>query len=311
MYIYNNTIFKNNIVVWKRFLDDVWVLWRGSVDQLKTFFNYLNNCSDFLKFTMDFDSSRISFLDLWIIHENNTLYTDIFIKPTARNSLLRAASCHPLPLKNSLPYSQFCRVKRICSRQFNFDKNMTEMKKKFGARGYKSTQINSAVDRINTRPRPDLFQRKVKNKKSSIIFSTKYSKQSEKIEGTIKKHWHILQSDPNFHQIYTHPPLVVFKRGSNLRDYLVRSDLAPTLESSQRLLIPIPDGNRRCGSCAQCNYTYRCSTYRHPHSCKSIPIRGIITCHTKSVIYLITCPCGKTYVGKTSRELKTPHRRAS
>lgn len=47
MYIYNNNIFKNNIVVWKRFLDDVWVLWQGRVDQLKTSFNYLNNCSDF------------------------------------------------------------------------------------------------------------------------------------------------------------------------------------------------------------------------------------------------------------------------
>ncbi len=113
MYIYTNNKFKNNILTWKHFLDDMWVLWRGSVDQLKLFFNYLNNCSEFLKFTMDFDSNRISFLDLWIIREKNILHTDLFTKPTARNSLLRADSCHPLPLKNSLPYSQFCRINRI------------------------------------------------------------------------------------------------------------------------------------------------------------------------------------------------------
>ena len=33
-------------------------------------------------------------------------------------------------------------------------------------------------------------------------------------------------------------------------------------------------------------------------------IKGVITCSTKAVIYLITCPCGKNYVGKTNRELK-------
>ncbi len=63
---------------------------------------------------------------------------------------------------------------------------MAEMKNKFSVRGYKPTQINGAVDQIMARPRPDLFQRKINNEKSPIVFSTKYSKQSEKIGGIIK-----------------------------------------------------------------------------------------------------------------------------
>ena len=181
-------------MTWKRLLDNVWVLWRGSVDQLKFFLNYLNNCSEFLKFTLDFDSNRFSFLDLWIICESNTLHPDLFTEPTAPNSLLRADSRHPLPLKNSLPYSQFCRVKRICSRKSDFDKNMAEMKNKFSVRGYKSTHINGAVDQIITRPRSDLFQRKINNKKSSIIFSTKYSK-------TIWEYW------CNYQKTLAHSPI--------------------------------------------------------------------------------------------------------
>lgn len=39
--------------------------------------------------------------------------------------------------------------------------------------------------------------------------------------------------------------------------------------------------------------------------CVSSSWRGVISCNTEGVIYLITCPCGKAYVGKTSRELKT------
>jgi hypothetical protein len=45
-------------------------------------------------------------------------------------------------------------------------------------------------------------------------------------------------------------------------------------------------------------------TLKYPQTGKQIPNKGVITCSTKAVIYLITCPCGKTYVGKTKRELK-------
>ena len=79
----------------------------------------------------------------------------------------------------------------------------------------------------------------------------------------------------------------------------------PQVRPTQTVLTPIPDGNRRCGSCYQCKYTERCTTFKHPHTGKKIPIKGIISCSTKSVIYLISCACGKSYVGKTSRALKT------
>ena len=67
----------------------------------------------------------------------------------------------------------------------------------------------------------------------------------------------------------------------------------------------MPDGNYRCGSCTQCTYTKRCKTFTHPHTGQNIPIKGSITCSSTHVIYIIRCQCGLTYVGKTSRELRT------
>ncbi|KAL2102084.1 hypothetical protein ACEWY4_003845 [Coilia grayii] len=304
-YIYTNKRFTPHIALWKRYIDDVFLLWCGDINTLQDFFNYLNNCTDYLSFSMDFDSTRISFLDVWVIREDNTLYTDLFTKPTARNSLLRADSCHPLPLKNSLPYSQFCRVKRICSRESDYERNRSMMESKFRARGYKSSQITSANDKIKNRPRSDLLRLKQKKKEEpAIMFSTCYSKCSEQLKNIINRYWYILKSDINLGDTFKNPPRIVYKRGKNLRDMLVHSDLPPLMKPPKSVLAPIPDGNRKCGSCAQCNYTYKCITYKHPHTGKSIPIKGIITCNTRSVIYLITCPCGKSYVGKTSRELK-------
>ena len=71
------------------------------------------------------------------------------------------------------------------------------------------------------------------------------------------------------------------------------------------LLTPIPNWNYKCGSCAWCTKHYKnilLQTPRHPG--RKIPVRGIISCKTKGVVYLITCPCGKAYVGQTKIHLK-------
>ncbi|CAB1332162.1 unnamed protein product [Coregonus sp. 'balchen'] len=68
------------------------------------------------------------------------------------------------------------------------------------------------------------------------------------------------------------------------------------------LLTPIPNGNYKCGSCAQCNSTTKTSFFRHTHTGQKVPVRGIISYKIKGVIYLITCTCGKAYVGQTKRQ---------
>ncbi len=37
----------------------------------------------------------------------------------------------------------------------------------------------------------------------------------------------------------------------------------------------------------------------------SLKLKGVITCTTKNVIYMIKCPCGLVYIGKTQCALKT------
>ena len=246
-----NNPFFDNIILWKRYIDDVFLLFRGTNEQLNDFFAFVNSCSDHLKFTMSCDSLSLNFLDLLITRgEDGILYTDLYTKPTDRNSLLRAESCHPLPLKNSLPYSQFCRVKRICSKPTDLNRHLTNMQGKFKERGYSNTQVNNALDKINKKPRSELFNRQSKNKEQVTIFSSCYSKIAEQFKHVIHKHWHILSSDTLLQNTFSKPPLIVFSRGQNISNHLVKSDLPPVLTSTQRTLAPIPNGNYKCGSCA-------------------------------------------------------------
>ena len=282
------------------------MLFQGSSEQLNAFLSFLNESSQHLKFTMNYDKVAINFLDLMItVGEDHVLYTNLYQKPTDRNSFLSAQSHHPLPLKNSLPYSQFCRIKRICKKPTDLNQHMNNMQNKFRERGYSESQIDNARSKINEKNRSNLLERQPNSKSQpSCVLSTCYSKCAEQFKKIVYEHWHILSKDKSLSGAFATPPLVVFSRGQNLRDHLVRSDLPPRPIRSQLQLAPVPHGNYRCGSCTQCNFTHKCHDFRHPHSGRKIPIKGVIRCSTEGVIYLLSCPCGKAYVGKTTRALK-------
>lgn len=129
-----------------------------------------------------------------------------------------------------------------------------------------------------------------------------YSPLGKQFTHIVNKHWHILQSDPLLSS-FSVPPRVVYKRPPNLKSMLVRANLPSFTEP--HFLDSIPDGNYRCGHCAQCHFTVKTQTFKHPRTGKTFAVKGKITCNTNNVIYLLKCPCGLGYVGKTSRPLKT------
>lgn len=42
-YVWNNNPFSDNVILWKRYVDDIFCLFKGSVETFQTFVNYLNS----------------------------------------------------------------------------------------------------------------------------------------------------------------------------------------------------------------------------------------------------------------------------
>lgn len=105
--------FRDQIRFYKRFIDDIFLVFTGTQQNLSNFHEYLNDCNEHLYFIQNSDYKEINFLDIKVVRENNMLNTNLFRKPTDRNTLLRCDSYHPTPLKRSLPISQFNRVRRM------------------------------------------------------------------------------------------------------------------------------------------------------------------------------------------------------
>lgn len=99
-------VFLQSILCWYKFIDDLFLVWTGSLAVLKQLIKLLNINYMNLLFTFSTDDTQIPFLNLLIIkNSDGTLGTNLYHKPTAGNTLLHASSAHSKTLVRSIPYA--------------------------------------------------------------------------------------------------------------------------------------------------------------------------------------------------------------
>ena len=105
------------ILFFKRFIDDIFLIWTGTVLEFEDFLTEINKLHKTIKFTAsyDFESRSTSFLDTVITIKNGLIITDLYRKPTDKVQYLLPTSCHPKHIFKNIPYSLALRLVRICS----------------------------------------------------------------------------------------------------------------------------------------------------------------------------------------------------
>ncbi|XP_056419563.1 uncharacterized protein LOC130361029 [Hyla sarda] len=103
----------------------------GTSIELEEFIARLNCNSINIKLTYSIGKPSIDFLDIKIdVDEQGFITTDLFRKQTAANMVLHATSAHPRHLINNIPVGQYIRARRICSNDFNFEKQAKDLQGK-------------------------------------------------------------------------------------------------------------------------------------------------------------------------------------
>lgn len=305
-FIYESNPFNQYLKVWYRYIDDIFFVWSGSEDELIVFHDYVNSRLPSIKFTLTYDCRTLPFLDVLVKKLDNTIQTEIYRKETDRNSFLHYQSFHPPSLKRSLPYSQLLRVRRICSNDEDFERQAGELCQRFIDRGYTHNLVRDCVERARSVQRTDLMTKRtdqVKSNNTPVTCVSTYGHISNSLKNIVQRHWHILSSDPHIGQTFQNLPRTCYKRAPSLRDRLVRSHLPAHPQAP--FPFKIPHGNFKCLNCAACNFMLTDNTFTHPKTGRVYKVKGRITCLSTFIVYLLTCPCGLLYVGKTKRQLKT------
>lgn len=110
----NILAFNTHVVLWARYIDDIFCLWRGMEQEAVAFVDELNDNQYNLKFTSTMHKEALEFLDVNVTvnRKEKKLESSLFRKSTAGNSLLYATSCHPKNLIHSIPYGELLRARR-------------------------------------------------------------------------------------------------------------------------------------------------------------------------------------------------------
>ena len=87
-FVYNSKWFKRFIKSCWRYMDDIFMLWKGPKNHLEDFLSYLNEVHPSIKFEWKISKEQVSYLDCNVIRYNNRLKTDVHQKPM---------DCHPCP----------------------------------------------------------------------------------------------------------------------------------------------------------------------------------------------------------------------
>ena len=186
--------------MWKRFRDDVFVVWTHDTAKLPSFLDYLNNIDETrkIKFTMQVadEVNGLEFLDLKIKCLKGKLSVDVYSKPTNSFTYVLPSTCYPMKNINKVPQGIALRLRRICDTTEKYESRADEYKNYLLARDYKPSLVDEQFKKTSKISREDARKSKPKTDQVSKIKSvTKYNPSLSKIDGIIKKHISILHSD--------------------------------------------------------------------------------------------------------------------
>ena len=286
---------KKHCILYLRYIDDIFMIWKGTKAEFKEFIDEINQCHLTIKFDYEIDENSINFLDTTVYKDSNyKLRTTLYKKPTDRQNYLHLKSEHPPSLKNSIPYSQALRIRKICHDDQHALENCNKLANTFEKRGYKTEQVSKQIRKALQTPRENLLKDKEKEQSNRIPLILKYNRTLPSIKNIINKHWDILQIDRDIKDTFTEKPVIAYRRNKNLRDFIGSN----TIENNTKTTKTTSTNNLNVGKCQPCfgrdgnlccQQIKTTSNFKSDSTGKIFNIFHNVNCKSKNLIYLMEC----------------------
>ena len=286
----------------RRYIDDLLFIFSCTPRQAQLFLNQFAQCDPDLKFTWSSpEQTEVPFLDIKLQAEGDGIRTSVYSKETDTHAYLLYSSFHPRPLLNSIPYSQFLRIRRLCSADSDFNEQCAIYGNYFRDRGYPDSIINEAIARARGKDRISLLNGNGNRTQTSRIpLVLTHTPTTKSIAPQLVKLFdNVLVQNPDTNDIFPNTPIRAFRKPTSLRKLLVssrlRSQVAPDPNPGT-----FPCGRNNCGMCTHTTCSPQLST---SSSCYRFNRR--FSCESECVIYALTCDLCRDaiYIGQTKRRI--------
>lgn len=231
------------------------------------------------------------------------LLTSTFFKSTDRNSYILVDSCHYGPWLRAVPKSQYMRLKLNCTSKDKFLIQTDVLTSRFVEKGYSRDSLKNTQEEVICMHRRELLREKSLQggsmSGSVVPFITTISVQHMNVKKMMRKQ-HILKNDQIFNPVLPDKPQVVYRGAPSLRHTVTPNILNPP--SIKTSFFQNLTGFFQCKRCPVCSISgclHR--TQRSTSTTTEFEIKPFITCSTEEVVYLLQCPFGLQYVGRTKR----------
>ena len=147
--------------------------------------------------------NSLAFLDIKLPINDNGLSTSVHYKSTDSHNYLLHSSSHPQHVQNAIPFSQFLRLRRLCSDDTDFNNKCEEMCQFYKKRGYPDSAVTTGKHHSKEIDRETALQTSQNEETDRIPFTLAYRPQNLVIKNVILKNFKILRNDPETKHIFS------------------------------------------------------------------------------------------------------------
>ena len=274
--------------VWKRFRDDVFVLWERNTVSFSHFLDYLNTMDKTgkIKFTMEIaGDTDLGFLALKLTISEGKIRVDFYAKPTNSFSYTTPNTCYPKSNLCNILRGITLRLRRICDDDKTFEKQIIRVPKL------------PNCSEVKTKTRSESRQKQAKQDRVSVPkFITTYNPASPNIHNIIQNNLSILHTDENMKKIFPSKSIKsLYRREKNLKKILSRSLFLAKPMNSENFIVSC----KKHDTCK--NYLLTDNKFKCKVTGRFYNVRGNFSCNSSNVIYLISLKkCEDQYIGSAS-----------
>ena len=242
----------DKIYLWRRFIDDIFLIWLGTAEQLKGYLVNINHVHPTIKFTHEQSVQELPFLDVTIykgpqFKATNTLDVKTHIKPTNKQLYVHSTSYHPISVKKAIPRGEAVRYLRSNTQEETYESILKQLKEKLIERGYKAESITPILREYPFTSRQEYMSNPDRDSnKAPIVLPIKYGPLCRAARDIISTNWPNLELDYFLKETFKEMPIVAPKRNHTLANILVRSKVTgnepnrPMVNSSPPSINPRP-----------------------------------------------------------------------
>ena len=131
------------LTAYKRYVDDICIVWNGSEQDLTEFLDYVNSLHNRISFTIEKEQDgKLPFLDLLLTRKNNKVEFEVYRKPSSTDNIIQFTSNTPHSHKFASFNSLFYRLFKLPLTVEGFNKELNIIKGIARNNGFPMNSVN-------------------------------------------------------------------------------------------------------------------------------------------------------------------------